>query len=604
MTEAVKPSHTSLDIPAESVPRWERRYRGRLRYELDALRAAGIAPDVDFDALKAGQLALTLDWPLDAGTVLRLKVVYPDAFPHIRPQVFLLSGLDPAPARHRSPMEGNLCLLGRDSRQWMPSWTLYKLLAEQLEKAVRGGGEEDPQGEPAEYWWNGLNRSGSFCLVDSAWDLGGAREGMLLVRYVPDGLKTEERGGETTRVPVLRAFVSEVRARDNTVLHRWDGPLPPGLAAAKHMLRIPWVRVDETVLPDPELGRQVGELRRNHAWLQGDKPQHFPSGLMIDPFAVVHPSELGFGQIGLGWTMLLVFGHPKAFNANSARQKRKNPLTITALPVYRAGATDIGHRVPAMELLRRKRVLVVGAGAIGAPVVIELARNGCGTLHLIEHDTVEPGNTVRWPLGTTTWGRPKLDALAGFLAREYPGTSVHLHPHCLGQAGPAAGGPGDDDVLDAIMGEVDLVIDGSASHGVTTLLADRCREAGVPFISLFATPALEGGAVVRHAGDGGCPNCLEWAWHNNEIPPPPGRGREDGLTQPPGCAERTFIGAGYDLQELSLQAVRLAVETLSGEVTDCSVVQTLSFVDDEGRRCPPKWRVDVLPKHLACQCRG
>ena len=224
MTEAVKRSHTSLDIPAESVPRWERRYRGRLRYELDALRAAGIAPDVDFDALKAGQLALTLDWPLDAGTVLRLRAVYPDAFPHIRPQVFLLSGLDPAPARHRSPMEGNLCLLGRDSRQWMPSWTLFKLLAEQLEKAVRGGGEEDPQGEPAEYWWNGLNKSGSFCLVDSAWDLGGAREGMLLVRYVPDGLKTEERGGETTRVPVLRAFVSEVRARDNTVLHRWDGP--------------------------------------------------------------------------------------------------------------------------------------------------------------------------------------------------------------------------------------------------------------------------------------------------------------------------------------------------------------------------------------------
>lgn len=153
------------------------------------------------------------------------------------------------------------------------------------------------------------------------------------------------------------------------------------------------------------------------------------------------------------------------------------------------------------------------------------------------------------------------------------------------------------------MGEVDLVIDSSASHGVTTFLADRCRRTSIPFISLFATPTLTGGAVIRHAGDGGCPNCLEYAWHNNEIQPPPGWGSEDGLTQPPGCAERTFIGAGYDLQELSLQAVKLAVETLSSDTAASSVVQTLSFVDEEGRRCLPKWRMDPLPKHPACRCR-
>ena len=163
---------------------------------------------------------------------------------------------------------------------------------------------------------------------------------------------------------------------------------------------------------------------------------------------------------------------------------------------------------------------------------------------------------------------------------------------------------GDDDVLDAVLPEVDLVVDGGASHGVTTLLADRCRQLGVPLISLFAAPTLEGGAVVQHSGDGGCPNCLEHAWHCGEIAPPPGWGSEDGLTQPPGCAERTFIGAGYDLQELSPQAVRLAVETLSSEDAEESLVQTLSFVDEEIRPCPPRWRVDTLPKHPNCGCQS
>lgn len=603
MTETGDAPKPPVEIPAGSEPRWEKRYPGRLRHELNALQSAGISPEVDGDALEAGQLALTFDWPLDDATTLRLKAVFPDAFPHIRPQVFLISGLDPAPVRHRSPIEGNLCLLGRDSRQWMPSWTLYRLLAEQLEAAVRGAGDEDPQGEPAEYWWNGLNRTGSFCLIDSAWDLADVREGTLLLRFVSMGTKAEKRGGETTRVPVIRAYVAEVRARDNTVLHRWDGPLPPDLSEAKLSHRIPWVRLDETIMPDSSLGTQMSAFRQDHDWLRTSKQHRYQSGLSIDMFALAHPSELAFGQIGLGWVIYLVFGHPNAFGAQNARQKRKKPLTVTVLPVYRAGADDIGHRVPAVGLLKDKRVLVVGTGAVGAPVAIELARNGCGTLHLLEHDTVEPGNTVRWPLGTSAWGYHKLDALAEFLAREYPATHTHLHPHCLGQAGPHVEGPGDDDVLDPILSEVDLVIDGSASHGVTTLLADRCRAVGIPLVSLFATPRLEGGAVVRHAGEGGCPNCLEHAWFNGDIAPPPGRGSEEGLTQPPGCGERTFIGAGYDLQELSLQAVRLAVETLSGEGGEGSVIQTLSFIDDDGQRCPPRWRVDPLPKHPACRCR-
>ena len=389
-----------------------------MRWELDELQYAGVTPELDLDALNAGRLLLTLDWVLDAQTTLRLKAVYPDAFPHIRPQVFLLSGLDPPPVRHRSPVEGNLCLLGRDSRQWMPSWTLRKLLTEQLDDAIRGTGDEDPQGEPADYWWNSLGPRGACCLIDSTWDLGNEHEGTLHLQYALDDYQKDPSGG---RVPIVRAVVTEVCDRNNNVLHQWEGPIPPDVAAAKNKpLSIPWVRLDETILPAQDFVEQMDQLRQTHARLQQGRPHTIAPSVMVGLFAVVHPIEIEFGQTGLGWVFFQAFGKPSAFKT----RRKRPPLTITTLPVYRAGPGDIGHRVPAVQLLREKRVLVVGTGAIGAPVAIELARNGCGALHLIENDLVEPGNTVRWPLGASAWARPKLQVLKDFLGREYPSTEV------------------------------------------------------------------------------------------------------------------------------------------------------------------------------------
>ncbi|KUM24091.1 hypothetical protein AU467_31285 [Mesorhizobium loti] len=592
---------SSVTTSAGPVPRWEKRYPGRLQYELDALHAAGITPEIDEPALAAGRLSLTFDWPLDAATTLRLQAVFPDAYPHFRPQVFLLAGLDPPPARHRSPVEGNLCLLGRDTRQWRPSWSLWTLLEKQLADSVRGTGEEDPQGEPAEYWWNNLGlNSGSYCLIDSGWDLGDASQGTLQLRYIQDQTVKVEAENGPVHIPAIRAYVKEIRAEDGQVLHQWAGPLPTDLADTKNQLEVPWVRSKDTILPDPQLEAQLKKLRQDYLWLQRAQPRNYGPGLKFELCAIVYPSELAFGKTGLGWSFVMVFGHAHGFEPKKNRAPK--PLRITALPAFRAGPSDIGWRVPAVASLKDKRIVVVGVGAVGAPVAIELARNGCRTLDLVEHDILEPGNTIRWPLGVAAWGQRKTAALRAFLARQYPATEVRGHPHFIGVAAQALSDPGDDDVLDALIRGADLVIDGSASHGVTTLLDDRCRSAVVPLISLSATPTLEGGTVVRHIRESGCPICLLHAWHKHEIDPPSGQDAGDeALIQPAGCGERTFTGADYDLRELSLQAVRLAVDTLSGEADQGSVVQTLSFVDDERARCPPRWRVDLLPKHPDCQ---
>lgn len=571
------------------LPTWERRFPGRQQWELDRLDAC--ATGLSHHLRVNGLWEVEFGWLLPDGTAVQLKATYPDTFPFTRPLVQLIGGLEHRPSRHVAPIDGTICLLGRASNQWHAGLTLAALLQEKLEDALRGTGTEDPQGEPADYWWNGLGQSGSYCLIDSAWLLGEAISGELILRVVV--------GKAAGDLPPIHAVVEEVRASDGTVLAQWNSVLPPALAASPHTIRVPWARLAAAVLPSNSVGAQLGALRTAHL-PGGGNPQNLGNGLSVRPFAFAHPIELAQGIHGLGWTIGGDWGHPKTFRPKALRTPGVRRTNLTLLPVMRAGLTDLGIRVPAVGLLRDKRVAIFGLGAIGAPVAVELARNGCRTLHLVEGDVVEPGNTVRWPLGASAWGQYKVAALGGFLSAEYPGTSVVPYQQMLGSSNARP----DDDVMKAILAEVDLVIDATAAWGVTQMLDERCREHRIPLLQMFATPTLEGGAVVRFAGDGGCLVCLEHAWHHRDIARPPGALKDEVLEQPPGCAERTFAGASYDLGEVSLQAVRLAIETLSQDGPPVSLIHTLRLVDASGRRAPPIWRVDALTKHPNCSCRS
>ena len=215
---------------------------------------------------------------------------------------------------------------------------------------------------------------------------------------------------------------------------------------------------------------------------------------------------------------------------------------------------------------------------------------------------VEPGNSIRWPLGATTWGQDKAAALAAFIRREYPWAEAIPHDHNIGTFSDKDYAEGDEELFATVLEGADLVIDAAAAYGVTTALSDECRERGLPLIALFAVPAVEGGVVARYEPNDGCPTCLEYAWHREQISKPPGLGDETALQQPAGCTELTFTGASYDLQELSLQAMRLVIDTLTGPDDDRkSTVLTLSLAD-AGKRCLPRWQVDPLPKDPECSC--
>src|SRR5205085_8001915 len=128
---------------------------------------------------------------------------------------------------------------------------------------------------------------------------------------------------------------------------------------------------------------------------------------------------------------------------------------------------------PGQAALKRARVLVVGAGGLGAPVLLYLAAAGVGTLGVIDDDTVSLSNLQRQVIhGTPDIGAPKVDSAAATIRRLNPHVAVELHGTRL-VAGNA---------LD-LLGRYDLVADGSDNFGTRYLVSDACFFAGKPLVT-------------------------------------------------------------------------------------------------------------------------
>ena len=86
---------------------------------------------------------------------------------------------------------------------------------------------------------------------------------------------------------------------------------------------------------------------------------------------------------------------------------------------------DVG--AAGQSLLERSRVLVVGAGGLGSPVLQYLAGAGVGSLTVIDHDTLDPSNLHRQPLyALEDSGRPKAALAAAALAKLNPRVRVEV----------------------------------------------------------------------------------------------------------------------------------------------------------------------------------
>lgn len=344
---------------------------------------------------------------------------------------------------------------------------------------------------------------------------------------------------------------------------------------------IPWLNLAETFVPLPgdQVANQLAKFCDDNPIFQKSRP--FSIGGQLGKIcAVSYPMEIGWQKKGTGWLFFVIYPERRPGQGGRAQ----------ILKCFRAGPRDLGLRSPVISKFLGKRAALFGAGAIGAPIALDLARNGISRLDIVEYDQVEPGNSVRWPLGMSAWGFKKGTAIEEFVREHYPSTKVTPHDQYVGIAQ-------NDEPLFHSIREADFIIDATASPAVSRWLGDRCRAAGLPFFSVWATPMLKSGTVTVHIPSGGCPECLEWAWEQRKIAEPLGYGAE--LTeQPPGCSERTFIGANFDLQELSLQMMRVLATYDKRRST--STVHTLEFHSDAHGTLLPVWRSDDFPSSPKC----
>ncbi len=128
---------------------------------------------------------------------------------------------------------------------------------------------------------------------------------------------------------------------------------------------------------------------------------------------------------------------------------------------------------PGQTKLKAARVLVIGAGGLGAPVLMYLAAAGVGTLGIVDDDRVSLSNLQRQIIHTTPdIGRAKTDSAAATIAALNPHVQVIAH-HVRLTSGNAM----------AMISDYDLVLDGSDNFATRYLVADACYLAKKPLVT-------------------------------------------------------------------------------------------------------------------------
>ena len=173
--------------------------------------------------------------------------------------------------------------------------------------------------------------------------------------------------------------------------------------------------------------------------------------------------------------------------------------------------------VAGQQRLKAARVLVIGAGGLGAPLALYLAAAGVGTLGLVDSDFVEVSNLQRQIIHSSEdIDRPKTASARDKILALNPAARVVTHNTRLTGKNALA-----------ILGQYDLVADGTDNFQSRYLINDACVLLGIP--NVYASILqFEGQASVFYAKEGPCYRCLYPA------PPPPGL--------VPSCGEAGVMG--------------------------------------------------------------
>ena len=176
---------------------------------------------------------------------------------------------------------------------------------------------------------------------------------------------------------------------------------------------------------------------------------------------------------------------------------------------------DVG--VEGQKKIRQGKILIIGAGGLGAPVALYLAAAGVGTIGIVDGDVVDLSNLQRQVIHfTADVGVPKVESAKAKMLAINPNVKVNTYREFLMA----------DNALD-IISDYDFIVDGTDNFPVKFLINDACVKAGKPF-SHGGILRFEG-QTFTHLPGTACYRCLF------KSPPP--------ANAVPTCSQAGVLGA-------------------------------------------------------------
>jgi molybdopterin/thiamine biosynthesis adenylyltransferase len=515
---------------------WYERWPELEAWELGRFRARGLPAEFDAERRAAGQLVVTTSVRF-GGNEVPLRVKYPSEYPELPPQVDGPPGLV---KRHQHLFSGNFCLLERVLDDWKArEWGAADLIAEQLTRLLadtEAGPEvvakaEAPMPEPVSTYFGYANDVAVLIPGEFAVPSGDTGE-MKIARATPHLFVVEEVDGKRASDALQEAIAPYERLAGR------------------------WLRLDRAPARGSGDGPSVAEWLRDHSpsvlarsippKLAGSR--RIPTPPPLELVGITFPEEgPGVGESRAGWMFLLI----------DRTEARIREFLLHAQVV---SPEERQRRIPELDGLPERRVVVCGLGSVGGDVALELARAGVGILELVDFDRFEANNTVRHPLGIEYAGQPKSQAVALACRRANP--FCEAKPHNL-RFGEAVWETGDAPLgrLADLLEDADLVVEATGSHQIGQFLSRIAWDAGVPLVAGWMTDGAYGAELVRiQPYETSCWTCFATKLREGQLPTAE-RGPETQVVVQ-GCSHPTTAGAGFDAAETAAMLVRLGIGAL------------------------------------------
>jgi hypothetical protein len=226
-----------------------------------------------------------------------------------------------------------------------------------------------------------------------------------------------------------------------------------------------------------------------------------------------------------------------------------------AMPLYTACTGDASGRLRnALDLaaLSSKQAIVIGCGAIGSTVALELAAAGLGKLALFDFDRLTIGNVRRHECSFAEIGKLKTVATAEKIAVKNPDTQVTL-------GGDIYSDPRFEEAVKA----ADIVFVTVGNENLERFVNGICLTTNTTCVHCYVGLHARVGHVVRTVPfETGCFDCLLTHYYDGKLPQLPPVDDPNSVVVELGCNNPALPGAGFDLRTVALAAVRRGIQTL------------------------------------------